>query len=160
MGQSRWIDDDKIRRKRTPSFPFPRVHCPEECLQAKEVENYQNTSVLMVRRLKVFFAQLFRQSAQYLRSSQSCVMNTVPAKQERRDPYWQDNLTHCLSQQVCWWKNLHLRPMILRKKIYCKSTKNEWKGSHNKIVWLLFCTDTGFLTTVEVGQYFMTKDTE
>ena len=23
-----------------------------------------------------------------------------------------------------------------------------------------FCTDVGFLTTVEVGQYFMTKDTE
>ena len=22
-----------------------------------------------------------------------------------------------------------------------------------------FCTDAGFLTTVEVGQYFMTKDT-
>ena len=29
-------------------------------------------------------------------------------------------------------------PMILRKKIYCKSTKNDWKGSHNKIVWLRF----------------------
>ena len=28
--------------------------------------------------------------------------------------------------------------MIPRKKIYCKSTKNEWKGSHNKIVWLRF----------------------
>ena len=23
-----------------------------------------------------------------------------------------------------------------------------------------FCTDAGFLTTVEVGQYFMTEDTE
>ena len=35
-------------------------------------------------------------------------------------------------------KTLHLRPMILRKKIYCKDTKNELKGSHNKIVWLNF----------------------
>ena len=25
---------------------------------------------------------------------------------------------------------------------------------------IIICTDTGFLTTVEVGQYFMTKDTE
>ena len=33
--------------------------------------------------------------------------------------YWQDILTHCLCQKVC-------------------STKNEWKGSHNKIVWLKF----------------------
>ena len=28
--------------------------------------------------------------------------------------------------------------MIVRKKIYCKRTKNEWKGYHNKIVWLRF----------------------
>ena len=48
------------------------------------------------------------------------------------------NLTHCSSQQVRWWKHLHLRPMILRKKIYCKSTKNEWKGYHKKIVWSRF----------------------
>ena len=51
---------------------------------------------------------------------------------------WQDNLTHCLCQQVCWWKHLHLWPMILRKKIYCKDTKDEWKGYHNKIVSLRF----------------------
>ena len=67
--------------------------------------------------------------------------------------------------------------MILRKKkIYCKDTKNELKGYHNKIVWqryqerverlsqqnrvIKICIDAGFLTTVEVGQYFMTKDTE
>ena len=43
-----------------------------------------------------------------------------------------------LSQQDYWWQHLHLRPKILQKKIYCKSTKNEWKGSHNKIVWLKF----------------------
>ena len=77
-----------------------------------------------------------------------------------RDLCWQNNLTHCLSQQVCWWQHLHLRPKILHKNVYCKSTKNEWKGSHNKIVWLKFCTDAGFLTTVDVGQYLMTMDTE
>ena len=33
--------------------------------------------------------------------SQICVMNTVLVKQERRDLYWQDNLTHRLSMQVC-----------------------------------------------------------
>ena len=63
------------------------------------------------------------------------MMNTESAKQEQRDLCWQNNLTHCLSQQVCWWKHLHLRPKILHKKIYFNSTKNEWKGSHNKIVW-------------------------
>ena len=90
----------------------------------------------MVRRLKVFFAQLFLLiSSVFTEQSQICVMKTVPVKQERGDMCWQNNLTHYLSQQVCWWKHLHFRPKILRKKIYCKSTKNEWKGSHNKIVW-------------------------
>ena len=45
MGQSRWIDDDQIQRKRTPSFPSHESHCPEERSKAKEVENYQCTSV-------------------------------------------------------------------------------------------------------------------
>ena len=70
--------------------------------------------------------------------SQICVMSTVLVKRERGDPCWQDNLTHCSSQQGCWWEHLHLRLKFLHKKIYCQSTKNEWKGSHNKIVWLRF----------------------
>ena len=49
--------------------------------------------------------------------------------------------------------------MILRKKIYCKSTNNEWTSYHNKNRVIKFCTDAGFLTTVDVGQYFMTKHT-
>ena len=31
--------------------------------------------------------------------SHICVMNTVPVKQERKDPCCQDNLTHCSRQQ-------------------------------------------------------------
>ena len=87
-------------------------------------------------------------------------MNTGPVKQERRDPCWQDNLTHSSSQQVRWWKHLHLRPMILRKKIYCKKCQErvERLSQQNRVIKI--CTDAGFLTTVEVGQYFMTKDTE
>ena len=50
--------------------------------------------------------------------------------------------------------------MILRKKIHCKSTKNEWTSYHNQNRVIKFCTDAGFLTTVDVGQYFMTNDTE
>ena len=70
--------------------------------------------------------------------SQICVMNTIPAMLEQGDPCWQDNLTHCSSQQVCWWQHLHLRPKFLHKKISCKCIENERKGSHNKIVCLSF----------------------
>ena len=77
-------------------------------------------------------------SSVFTEQFQICVKITKPAMLERGDVFWQDNLTHCLSQQACWRKHLHLRPMILRKKIYCKSTKNERKGSHNRNVWLKF----------------------
>ena len=89
------------------------------------------TTRRMGERLKLFFAQLF-----LLISSVSTEQSQICKNGETRT--WQVNLTHCLCQQVYWRKHLHLRPMILRKKIYCKSTKNEWKCSHNKIVWLRF----------------------
>ena len=34
----------------------------------------------------------------------------------------------------------------------------ERSSQQNRVI--KFCTDAGFLTTVDVGQYFMTKDTE
>ena len=45
--------------------------------------------------------------------------------------------------------------MILHnKKVYCKGRLSQQDPL------LKICTDAGFMTTVEVGQYFMTKDTE
>ena len=91
--------------------------------------------------------------------SQICVTNANPAMLEQGDLFWWDNLTHCLCSQV-WWKHLHLWPMILHKKIHCKSTKNEWTSYHKQNRVIKFCTDAGFLKTVDVGQCFMTEDTE
>ena len=89
---------------------------------------------LMDKRFKLFFAQLFLLiSSVSTEQSQICVMNTVLVKQERGDKCWQDNLTHC---------------------------SNEFEKLSQQDGLSKFCTDAGFLTTVEVGQYFMTKDTE
>ena len=43
---------------------------------------------------------------------------------------------------------------------YCNNTKNkiELLSQENKVS--KFCMDAGFVHVVEVGQYFMTKDTE
>ena len=38
--------------------------------------------------------------------------------------------------------------------------ENELKSCHNKDKLSKFCMDAGFLNVVEIGQYFMTKDTE
>ena len=47
-----------------------------------------------------------------------------------------------LFEPACFLTNtrthLHLRPMILRKKIYCNNVRNELKSYHNKTVWLNF----------------------
>ena len=88
--------------KADTQFSVPRVHCPEERAEAKEVENYRYTSVPMGIRLKLFLAQLFLLiSSVSTEQSQICVMSTVLVEQERGDPCWQDNLTHCSSQQIC-----------------------------------------------------------
>ena len=79
----------------------PQVHYLEECSKAKVVEYCQYTSVPMERRLKLFFAQLFPSiSSVFTEQSQICVKNVTPAMIERADLLWQDNLTHCSSQQV------------------------------------------------------------
>ena len=58
MGQSRWIDDDQIRRKRTPSFPSHESVVSRNTQKAKEVDNWY-TSVPMRIRWRLFFAQSF-----------------------------------------------------------------------------------------------------
>ena len=67
----------------------------------KRIHHYQYTSALVGERLKLFFAQLLMLiSSVSTEQSQMCVRNTVLVKQERGEPCWQDNLTHCLRQQV------------------------------------------------------------
>ena len=49
--------------------------------------------------------------------------------------------------------------MIFNKKGYCEDIENEKrieKFSQDRLIKI--CIDAGFLITVEVGQYFMTKD--
>ena len=79
----------------------PRVHYPEECSKAKVVENYLFTSVPMVIRLKLFFAQSFMSiSSVSTEQSQICVKNTEGVEQEQGDLLWQSNLTHFSRQQT------------------------------------------------------------
>ena len=83
-------------------FTEPRVHCPEDRSKAKEVEHYQNTSVPMGIRLKLFFVPLFLSiSSVSTEQSQICVMNTVSVKQAQGDLLWQRNPTHFSRQQTC-----------------------------------------------------------
>ena len=87
-------------------------------------------------------------------------MNTVPVKQERGDPCWQDNLNHCSSQQVLLMTTpTPSTEVLVQEDFFAKKKKRIEKLSQQDRL-SKYCTDAGFLTSVEVGQYFMTKDTE
>ena len=78
---------------------------------------------------------------------------------ERRDPLWEDILVH-RSCQV-WSRRTFLRMMILyTQKFYCKEKENELKKFSQQDRLSKLGTDAEFLAAVEVGQYFMTRDTE
>ena len=154
--KSKWCSH--LQKANTQSSD-PRVHYPDECLKAKVVENCQYTIALTRERLKLFFAQSpLIISPVFTEQPQICVKNVPPAMIEHGDLLWKDNLTHCSCQ--VWWRHTYLKPMILhKKKIYCKDKERIEKLSQQDRV-SKFCTDAGFLTTVEVGQYLMTKGTE
>ena len=91
MGQSRWIADDQIQRKRTPSFPSDESIVPRN---AQKPRRWEIIDTLLCRwgyDWNWFFAQLF------------LLISSVSTEQSQ------------------------------------------------------ICTDAGFLKTVEVGQYFMTR---
>ena len=57
MGQSRWIDDNQIRKKKkwTPSFPSHESFVPRSVQKQKRGENYRYDCVPMEIRLILFF---------------------------------------------------------------------------------------------------------
>ena len=122
-------------------FSEPRVHVPEQRSKAKEVVNYRYISVLMRDTIETIFARLFLlTSFVSTEQSQICVKNTVLVKQERWDLCWQDNLTHCPSQQDYWWIT-SLIPSIERSRdqdlYWCRILDSSWRRTvfHDQGHW-------------------------
>ena len=75
--------------------------CLEERSKAKEVQNYLYTSVPMMIRLELFFAQSFLSiSSVSAEQSQKCVKSTVLAELAQGDLLWQSNPIHFSRQQT------------------------------------------------------------
>ena len=78
---------------------------------------------------------------------------------EQGDLFWQDNLTHCFVPKSSLMKTPTLSTDDPAQDLLQKYQERVDRLSpQNRVI--KFCTDAGFMTTVEVGQYFMTKDTE
>ena len=77
--------------KADTQYSDPRVHCPEECLKAKVVENCRSTIAPTRERLKLFFAQLFLLiSSVFTEQSQIGVKTVALAMIEQGDLLWKD----------------------------------------------------------------------
>ena len=138
MGQSRWLDDDQIWRKQTPSFPSHESVVSRNAQKQRWWKIINTTLALMMERLKLFFAQFisFHQLSIYGAVSdlceeyKTCHVRTVrPVLAGQSDPLFAPANLLIMA----------LRPSIeiLAKRIFlsCKSTKNEWKGSHSGTEW-------------------------
>ena len=146
-GSSRWNDDDQIRRKRDTQFSESRVHCPEERSKAKEVEILDTLLCRWGYDWNCFSHNYFCQSAQYLRSSLRCVWGIQYLTNKHRETR---------IGKTIW-------PIVRVSKLIDNDTRPSIKYK-DRVERLLqqdqlikICIDAGFLKTVEVGQYFMTK---
>ena len=143
MGQSRWIDDDQIQRKRTPSFPshesISRGTLKSKgggkssmhfCADGDTIETVLRT-IISVNQLSIYGAV-----------SHVCDECGSPAMLEQWRPvFGRDNLTHCPCQHKCWSKHLHLWLMILAQEdLLQKYQERMDKAVHNtdRVIKILY----------------------
>ena len=126
-----------------------------------EVENYQYTSVPMGTRLILFFAQIIwvNQLSIYRAVSDLCdEYNACQARTGRpvlavqADPLFEP-ASLLMTTPILSTDDLAQQDILQKYQ-----ERVDKLSQQNRVI--KFCTDAGFLTTVEVGQYFMTKDTE
>ena len=158
MGQSRWIDDGDTRRKRTPSLSSlePTVQRSAQKQRRWKILNTLlrwwgndwNCTLTSVNQLSLYgaVAEMCEEyESHHERTGRPVVgrqssSSFVPSVIKTNVPLDSDDRAH--------------KDILLQRygeRIEKLSQQDRW----SKI-----CTDAGFLTTVEVGQYSMTKETE
>ena len=161
MGSSRWIDDDQIRRKRTPSFPSYEFALSRDAQKQRRWENYLYTSVPMGIRLKLFFAHFISVNQLSMYGAVSGVCDEYRACQARTgrpvlagqpDPLFEP--ARLLMTTPTPSIEIPAQEYLLRKH----KERVEKFPQPDRLIKI--CTDAGLLKTVEIGQYFMTKHTD
>ena len=105
------------------------VHCPEERSKAKDVENYQYTSVPMEIRLKLFLAQLILLiSSVFTEQSQICVKNTNFCSVRTGRPVLAGQSDPLFVPTSSLMKTPTPSTDDPAQEICCRSTKNERTG--------------------------------
>ena len=105
-----------------------------------------------------YFSHIFLPiSSVFTEQMQTCVKNLKLIKMDRGNlMYWWDNQLFTVKSRqkfVCRMTSRYIR------MFYCNSMKNESSFFHKKAKWVNSVWTQDFWHVVEIGQYFMTKDT-
>ena len=139
MGQSRWIDDDKIWRKRTPSFPCHEFIVPRNASKQRRWKIINTLLRWWRNDWNCFFAQSFLSSSSvFTEQSQKGMKNTKPFTIVRGNPLWEDNRIPHSCQDWSRQKRLWIVITVLTKIFYCNNIENELKSNHNETAWANF----------------------
>ena len=139
-------------------FSVQQLHCPGVSSKAKDTENCRYILLLIIQQLRLFFAYLFLPiSSVFTEQLRTYVKNLKLIKIDRGNP------------------EILMGQSIVLSEIKAEVPLQNEDPSHHQILWqqyeerikslsqeckvIRFCMDAGFVHVVEVGQYFMTKDT-
>ena len=138
---------------------MPRVHCPEERSKAKEVENYQYTSVPMGDTIQTVFRTIIsvNQLSIYGAVSDLCDEYRTcqaragrPVLAEQSDPLFEP-ASLLMTTPTPSTENPAQEDLLLQMYL----ARVERLSQRNRVINI--CTDAGFLTTVEVGHVLHDK---
>ena len=135
-----------------------RLHCPEVFSKAKDVESGRYTSLQIVQQFETIFLIIISANQLSIYGAVANICEELEAHQDRwGEPVVLMGQSIVLSEikaEVLLENDIPSHHQILWQQYQerIKSLSQESKVSK-------FCKEAGFIRVVEVGQYFMTKDT-
>ena len=139
-------------------FSVQPLHCPGEISKARDMENCQYTSLQTIQQLEQFFALLFLSiSSVSTEQLRTYVRNLRTIKMDQGESeilMVQSNVLGEKKAEILLQNENYSNHQIFWQQYMerIESLSPESKVSR-------FCMEAGFMRVVEVGQYFMTKDT-
>ena len=129
-----------------------RLHCPEVNSKAKDMVNCRYILQPTRNRLRLFFAWLFLQSSVFYGAA---AMKTLPDRSGRLDVVMVQSIVFSgIKTEISLESD---DPAYQNFQLQQNEERIEKLSQQDKL--RKFCVVAGFLSVVEKGQYFMTKDT-
>ena len=134
-----------------------QLHCPGVSSKAKDTENFPYMLLQIKKQLRIFFARLsLPVSSVFTEQSQTCVRNLNPFHDRSGQPDAVMGQSIVLSEIKAEVPLENDDPayqnfLLQRDEERIKSLSHTDRVSK-------FCMDAGFLSVLEIGQCFMTKD--